>query len=146
MEIRPTTLKVANQFVERFHRHHKPVVGQKFSIGLYDDGELVGVAICGRPVARGSDTGLNLEVTRLVTNGVKNGCSMLYGACARIAKEMGYKRIQTYILSSELGTSLKASGWVKETITAGGIWKYTGGKLRRMDQPSEPKQRWAKHL
>lgn len=34
---------------------------------------------------------------------------MLYGACCRIAKAMGYKKIITYILQSETGTSLKAS-------------------------------------
>ena len=146
MKIVPITLKTANEFVKDHHRHHKPVVGHKFSIGLSDYEQLIGVAICGRPVARGADTGFNLEVTRLVTIGTPNACSKLYGACARIAKEMGYSRIQTYILSSEIGTSLKASGWTMETITKGGQWLYKGGKLRRMDQPTEPKQRWAKYL
>ena len=41
-----------------------------------------------------------VEVTRLCTDGTKNACSFLYGAAARIAKEMGYKQIQTYILES----------------------------------------------
>jgi hypothetical protein len=59
---------------------------------------------------------------------------------------MGYKKIQTYILESELGTSLKASGWIMEAVTAGGQWKHTDGKPRRTDQPTKPKQRWAKLL
>jgi hypothetical protein len=142
----PITLRQANEFVTQHHRHHKPTQGHKWSVGLMSDGELVGVAIVGRPVARGSDNGLTAEVTRLCTNGVKNGCSMLYGACARVAREMGYVKIQTYILDSELGVSLKATGWVMEAMTAGGQWKYTGGKERRTDQPTDKKQRWAKEL
>lgn len=146
MVIIPMTLKDANTYVSERHRHHKPSVGHKFSIGLSIGGNLIGVAICGRPVARGSDDGLTLEVSRLCTDGTANACSKLYGTCARIAKEMGYKKIQTYVLQSEPGTSLKASGWIMEAVTAGGQWKYTNGKPRRTDQPIEPKQRWVKFL
>lgn len=146
MVIVPMTLKDANAYVAEKHRHHKPSVGHKFSIGLSVAEKIVGVAICGRPVSRGSDDGLTLEVSRLCTDGTANACSKLYGACARIAKEMGYKKIQTYVLESEPGTSLKASGWIMEAITAGGQWKYTNGKPRRTDQPTERKQRWAKIL
>lgn len=32
LEIVPITLAEANAFVEQHHRHHKPVVGHKFSI------------------------------------------------------------------------------------------------------------------
>lgn len=146
MLIIPMTLKDANAYVTERHRHHKPSVGHKFSIGLCIGEKIIGVAICGRPVSRGSDDGLTLEVSRLCTDGTANACSKLYGACARIAKEMGYKKIQTYVLESEPGTSLKASGWTMEAITAGGQWKYTNGKPRRTDQPTEKKQRWAKIL
>lgn len=71
---------------------------------------------------------------------------MLYGACARIAKAMGYNKIQTYILETETGISLKASGWKLEAITAGGQWKRNDGIINRTDQPTESKQRWAKYL
>lgn len=110
-EVVPLNLKDANAYVSLYHRHNKSVVGHKFSIGVIENGCLSGVAICGRPVARKLDNGRTLEITRLCTNGVKNVCSMLYSACARIAKEMGYKRVITYTLLSELGTSLKASGF-----------------------------------
>ena len=59
---------------------------------------------------------------------------------------MGYRRIQTYILASELGTTLKASGWTDEGDAGGGQWKHTDGKARRADQPIETKRRWAKQL
>ena len=60
----PISLKDANAFVAEHHRHHRPVVGHKFSIGCAQDGKLVGVAIIGRPVSRYLDNGLTLEVNR----------------------------------------------------------------------------------
>lgn len=111
LEVCPMTLKEANAFVEQHHRHHKPVVGHKFSIGCTDGKEIVGVAIVGRPVSRHLDDGWTLEVNRLCTDGTRNACSMLYAAAWRAARAMGYKRLVTYILDSESGVSLKASGW-----------------------------------
>jgi len=107
----PITLAEANAFVEQHHRHHKKVVGHKFSIGAVKDDRIVGVVIVGRPVARGRDDGLTLEVTRLCTDGTRNACSFLYGAAARAAFALGYKRIGTYILASERGKSLTSAGW-----------------------------------
>ena len=112
LRLRPISLRDANEYVRQHHRHHKPVAGHKFSIGCEADGELVGVIIAGRPVSRYLDDGFTLEVTRLCTNGAKNACSFLYGAAARAAAAMGYKRIITYTLESENGASLRASGWI----------------------------------
>ena len=98
LRLRPISLRDANEYVRQHHRHHKPVAGHKFSIGCEADGELVGVIIAGRPVSRYLDDGFTLEVTRLCTNGEKNACSFLYGAAARAAAAMGYKRIITYTL------------------------------------------------
>lgn len=72
LEIVPMTLKEANAFVEQKHRHHGPVTGHKFSIGLSDGEKIVGVAIVGRPVARHLDDGWTLEVNRLCTDGSRN--------------------------------------------------------------------------
>jgi len=146
MKVGPITLRAANQFVAELHRHHKPTQGHKWSIGLYNEDRLVGVAIVGRPVSRYSDDGLTAEVTRLCTDGTKNACSALYGACARIAKEMGYHRIQTYILESENGASVKAAGWKLDGITQGGQWSRSDGSKRRTDQPTEPKHRYVRVL
>ena len=122
MHVCPIHLKQANEFVAKYHRHHKTVVGYKFAVGAKIDDELVGVAICGRPVARKSDDGLTLEVTRLCTTGEPNACSMLYSACARVAKEMGYKKIITFILEKETGISLKASNWKFDGFSRGNTW------------------------
>jgi hypothetical protein len=104
-------LAEANAFVEKHHRHHRPVLNHKFSIGAAFGDEIVGVVIVGRPVARGRDDGLTLEITRLATDGTRNACSFLYGCAARAGFALGYKRIGTYILASEPGTTLKAAGW-----------------------------------
>ena len=122
LELTPISLAEANAYVSKFHRHHKAVQGHKFSIGCSENGKLVGVVIVGRPVSRHLDNGVTLEVTRLCTDGTKNACSMLYGAAARAAKAMGYKKIITYILESESGVSLKAAGWQCFGITGGKQW------------------------
>ena len=147
MIIRPIELKDANAFVAQHHRHHKPVQGHRFSLQAIKNEKTVGVCIVGRPVARNAGNPLEvLEVTRLCTNGTPNACSALYSAAARVGKAAGYRRIQTYILQTETGTSLKAAGWTNEGSAGGGQWKHTDGKPRRTDQPIEPKTRWAKTL
>src|SRR5215469_6564108 len=122
MRVVPLTLAQADMVVARLHRHHKPAVGHRFSIGAEVDGQIVAAAIVGRPVARMVDQYRVAEVTRLVTDGTRNACSILYAAAARAAQAMGFERIQTYILETEPGTSLKASGWVNEGEAGGGDW------------------------
>ena len=131
-------LSEANAFVAAHHRHHKPVVGHKFSLGAMLDGEMVGVVIVGRPVSRMRDDAQTLEVTRLCTTGVKNACSFLYGAAARAAFALGYRRIGTYILKSEDGTSLRASGWRLIGERGGGSWS-SPSRPRTDKHPTEPK-------
>ena len=114
MRIVPITLKAAQEFVKEHHRHNKPPVGHKFSVGLETDwGLLIGVACAGRPVARMFDNGLTLEVNRTCTLGDKNANSMLYGAVWRAAKAMGYRRCITYTQHDESGASLRAVGWTR---------------------------------
>lgn len=145
MKIKPCELKDANEFISRFHRHHKPVVGHRFSIAAWDN-ELRGVAVVGRPVARMTDQRNVVEVTRLCTDGTKNACSALYAAAARAAKEIGYSMIQTFILATEPGTSLKAAGWECAGPSDGGDWNRPSRGGRRTDQPMEPKIKWIKKL
>ena len=118
----PVTLKEANVFVDAYHRHHKPVVGHKFSIGAVLGDKIVGVVVVGRPVSRMRDDGLTLEVTRLCTDGTKNACSFLYGAAAKATFALGFKRIGTYTLTTEGGTSLRAAGWKLIGEAGGGSW------------------------
>lgn len=147
MRVIPLTLKQANELVKTMHRHHKPTQGHRFSLGALKENKLVGAVIVGRPVSRGCDQYLTAEATRLVTDGTKNACSFLYSAAARVAKEMGFKKIQTYILNDEPGTSLIAAGWQYEGDTRGGDWassKTYKAQGRRQDQPQSPKKRYSK--
>lgn len=156
MRVVPLTLAQANELVARLHRHHKPVIGHRFSIGAEQNGKLVGAAIVGRPVAGKGPTHerqyVIASVTRLVTDGTPNACSFLYGAAARAARALGYEEIETFILHSEPGTSLRAVGWVFAGVSPGGSWDGRSGQLdlagqtRRTDQPECAKQRWKKQL
>lgn len=147
MRIVPLTLREANNLVGHLHRHHAPVQGHRFSIGLVYENRLVGAAIIGRPVAPATEQFSTAEITRLVTDGTPNACSALYGAAARICREMGFDSIQTFILDSEPGTSLKASGWIKAHKTRGGDWYEPSRHARsRSDQPQGPKVKWVRLL
>ena len=140
MKVVPITLKQANNYVVLHHRHHSKVHGCKFCIGAVDDnGELRGVAITGRPVSRYLDDGTTAEITRLCTDGYKNACSFLYAACVRVAREMGYKKVITYILITENGASLKAAGWLEQGICGGGNWNVKSRP--RKDSPNVCKKR-----
>ena len=144
LEIRPITYQQASQFIIQYHQHHGPPQGCKFCIGAFVGGKMVACVVCGRPVSRMLDNGRTCEITRLCSDGTPNACSFLYGACCRIAKAMGYKRIITYTLASENGASLRASNFLYDGI-AGGV-KWTGIRDRGQKIPSEMKNRWVKDL
>jgi hypothetical protein len=122
LELTPVTLEEANAYVAEKHRHHLPVRGHKFSIGVAVDGAIVGVIIVGRPVARRLDDTLTLEVTRCCTDGTENACSKLYRAACRVAVNLGYKRLITYTLATENGASLRGAGFSLLGKAGGGNW------------------------
>ena len=155
MTIRPITLREANAYVAQHHRHNQPTNGHKWSIACYDGERLCGVAICGQPIARKLDDGLTVEIRRVCTDGTYNACSILYGACARVARDMGYRRVITYTLVSEPGASLKASGFINCGEAGGTSWNMPSrprevtqltlfGEIRKY--PEEKKIRWEKHF
>lgn len=141
MKLRHVALDFATAaaFVAEHHRHHTPPIGHKFSLAAVDGDKMVGVVIVGRPVSRMRDDGATLEVTRLCTDGTRNACSFLYGAAARATFALGYRRIGTYILKSEPGTSLKAAGWKLIGERGGGLWSRPS-RLRDDANPTEQKQ------
>jgi hypothetical protein len=124
MNIVPITFRQACAFVAAHHRHNKPPVGHKFSIGVADEtGRIVGVGMAGRPISRRQDDGFTLEVNRTCTDGARNANSMLYGAIWRAAKAMGYRRCITYTQHGETGASLRAAGWrAVKTMPANKGW------------------------
>jgi hypothetical protein len=142
VKIVPLTLRQANELVTTLHRHHKATVGHRFSIGVEnDDGELIGAAIVGRPVARNTDQYRKAEIVRLVTDGSRNACSFLLGASRRIAKEMGFDELFTFTLPEEGGTSLKSAGYTFDKVSGGGKWTRNN-RTRQDDHPTGEKWRW----
>lgn len=134
MRVVPVTRDQANEFVRRLHRHSRPVVGDKCAIGAEKDGQIVGVAIIGRPVAIPLDDNTTAEVTRVCTDGTHNACSFLYGAARRLALAMGYERVITYTLPDEGGASLRAAGFRLDKTDAGGpaeLWHSRPGRSAR---------------
>ena len=122
LELQPITYAEACEFIKQHHSHHLPPQGWKFGIAVNDGEKVVGVVTVGRPVARHLDNGWTLEVTRCCTDRTKHVASKLYAAAWRASRAMGYKRLITYTLKEEKGTSLVASGWKVIGETSGGSW------------------------
>ena len=124
------------------------------------DGNLVGVAVAGRPVARGLQDGRTVEITRVCLDPTSpatisdNAASRLYGALCRAASALGYRRAVSYTLEDEIGTSLRAAGFQAEALTAGGEHVHSDGpraldKLTLFHAPRMPtgrKRRWTREL
>ncbi len=137
----PLTRAEAFAFVAEHHRHHRPPVGCLYQIGAEKDGAIIGVAIVGRPVARMLQDDFTAEVLRLCTDGTRNACSFLYGACWRAARALGYRRLVTYTLPEEGGTSLRAAGWRLVGEAGGGTWSRAN-RPRIDTHPTQTKLRW----
>ncbi len=153
LTVAPISITEARRYIGAVHRHNLPPRGAVFAVAAKNDDTLVGVAVAGRPVARMLDDGETLEVTRLATDGTPNACSLLYGACSRAAKALGYRRIYTYTLQREHGASLRASGWTLDAeLDARPSWDCASRPRVQTDlfgndrRPSEPKYRWVKQF
>lgn len=141
MTLTPITLREARAFVDRHHRHHPAPQGGIFAVAASVGGEVVGVAIVGRPVARMLQDDWTAEVVRLCTLGHRNAPSMLYGAAWRAARAMGYRRLVTYTLPEEGGASLRGAGWKLIGEAGGGSWSRESRP--RVDlHPMQTKLRW----
>jgi hypothetical protein len=135
------TLRAARQYVDEHHRHHKAPQGGLFAVGASVDGRIIGCAIVGKPVARMSNDGLTVEITRLCTDGTRNACSFLYRVCVRVATSMGYSRVLTYTLATEDGSSLRGAGFKLVSKTSGGSWSRAS-RARTDKHPLQEKFRW----
>ena len=141
MELRPITIRAASRFVAEHHRHHDAPQGARFALSAWHDGNLVGVAMVGRPVSRMLDNGLTAEVIRVATDGTRNACSFLYGAAKRAAQALGYRKVVTYTLIEESGASLRAVGWNRVGVAGGGSWSRPSSP-RADHHPLQQKIRW----
>lgn len=152
----PVSLKQARAFVNAHHGHNEAPIGWKFGTGIALDGELVGVAMVGRPTSRGIDHELYVEITRVCIDEVgvhKNAASRLYGAACRMAAAGGYRRAYTYTLEGEDAASVRAAGFVLDAeLPARDSWSVPS--RLRMDEtlfgerkrPRGAKYRWRRDL
>ena len=153
-DLKPCELAEAQAYIAEHHRHHDPPRGHRFSLKAMHDGNIVGVAVVGRPVGRHQQDGETVEITRLCTDGTPNAVSFLVGACKRAARALGWKRMISYTLTEEYGAAWRASGMVQTGEVAGGAWKHTGyessgepalpgmERKNRNSHPLGPKRRW----
>ena len=141
LQLQPVSFGEAKEFIRVHHRHHKAPQGWKFGIAVNAGETVVGVITVGRPVARLLDDGWTLEVTRCCTDGTPNAASKLYGAARRAAWALGYKRLITYTLKEESGTSLIAAGWREIGAVRGHRWSWKG-RPRVDDHPTGQKKLW----
>lgn len=142
LRVVPCTIADAKAVVLRLHRNHPPPVSGLFALAVADDaGSIRGVAIVGRPVSRHVQDGWTCEVSRVATDGARNACSLLYGAAWRAARALGWRRMVTYTLASEPGTSLRAAGWRVVGQTDPESWSRQG-RPRVDHAPLQAKLRW----
>lgn len=143
LELQPITFREACRYIADNHRHHDPPPGFKFGIAVNDGEKVVGVITVGHnPNARKLMDGWTAEVTRCCTDGTRNAASMLYGAPWRACKALGYRRLITYILAEEPGTTLRAAGWrLVAERTGGGTWNREN-RPRVDTHPLGQKQLW----
>ena len=144
VDLRPVTRDEGRAFVRQHHRHHGWPVGFLWLHGLHDDcGDLVGIAVVGRPVARALDDGLTSEVTRCCTDTTPNAPSKLYAATEKASRSKGYRRGLTYLLVSEWARfehrdtgeqRIAATDEEDDRLAMDGDWKRVGGASVRACQ------------
>lgn len=140
----PTTISAATTYVQHHHRHSVPPQGALFAIAAEnEDGELVGVAIVGRPVGRGLQDGRTVEIVRVTTDGTRNACSFLMGRARRAAAALGYSRVVTYTRQDESGASPRAAGFEQVALLPARSWKDSSVVRPRADRtPPAARVRW----
>lgn len=140
LRVVPCTQRQAKGYVRDHHRHNAPPQGGLFALAAMDGDRLCGVAIIGRPVARGLDDGLTVEITRICTDGTRNACSLLYGRARRAAFALGYRRVVTYTRTDEGGASLRAAGMAVCAQVRAEDWDRPS--RRRERAPKQARIRW----
>lgn len=130
--LRPITVKAAIRWCVTVHRHlRRELAGARFAVSVVDrTGALRGVGLVTSGPRVWEGTG-RCNIARVGTDGVKNGCSMLYGALCRAARALGYREAWTYTLPSEPGASLRAAGFEEMGHT----------RAEEHDRPNQPKRR-----
>ena len=83
MRIVPLTVSEAEAFLKDHERHYKAPVEPVCAIGVSDESGIHGAAILGK-------NGEDAELAHIYCDGASQAYSLLYGACWRALKALGY--------------------------------------------------------
>ena len=107
------TIGRASEFITNHDRPHSPPAGALFALGITDgEGQLLGVAIAGRPVPPAGDDGATVEITRSLSSVDRSSHIeiALYRAVWRVARAEGYRRLITHSQVGDIRLGLREIG------------------------------------
>lgn len=147
LKVCPITLREAQGYITKHHRHCGPPKFHKFSVALKVEGEqdFVGVGVASTPKARAQMDGETLEINRVCSDArYADVCSKLYALMIRAGRSMGYRRFISYTLPEESGTNLKAAGFHFDGMTQERACGWSSSKRPRSTEkyPKGAKSRW----
>ena len=144
LTLQPMNLGEARKFVELHHSHHHAPIGGLCAVGVACAGRLVCVAILSRPVARRLQAQGCVEVSRVASDGTtEHAASKAIGAIARAAIALGWRRLVSYTLLGEAGTSYRAAGWRVVMVGEGNQFQWNcSGRVRELPTQPGAKVRW----
>lgn len=144
LQLRPLTLlRAARRFADQWHSHLDRPHGAIVAVGVESAGELVCVALLGRPPARLLQGAGNVaEVIRVASDGTtRHAASKALAAITRAGLDLGWRRLVSYTLLGEAGTIYRACGWRPVALTRGGEGTRPSRARAPVQQPGR-KVRW----
>jgi hypothetical protein len=121
LAVRPITQRVARAWIAAHHSHLPPPVGWLMGVAVHERGRLCCLAVLERP-ARLLQDGTTACVSRVCSDRTPHAASMALAAVTRAALALGYRRLVSYMLAGQRGTSYRAAGWRITGVTLGGEW------------------------
>lgn len=144
LRTRPVTRAEVRAYVAKHHSHHWPPNTYLLALGVELGPDLVCVAVLELPKARMLCNGRTAEVSRVASDGsTRNACSLALASITRAALAIGYRRLVSYLLLGERGSSYRAAGWWPVAISAGGFWnRPSRPSAQRETSQAGVKVRW----
>lgn len=124
IEVRQVKWRDARRVCNAHHYLGAPL-SHRFSLGVFDGRELLGVMVWGRPIARYQDDGNTLEMTRMCLMAQRKnlGSAALSRAVKWIKSHRAETRLISYSDAAHKGTLYSASGWTPAPSRNGGHWR-----------------------
>lgn len=137
----PLKWQESQAFVEKHHRHSKPLKRHKFSIGVKINGkDLNGIATVDNCSSSWANRRDHFEIRRLCTDGTKNLGSFLLAKASQACFCMGAKVVITYTKINESCSTQLADNWQVCGLSGGkGLktlirWKKEPARTRKTKQ------------